>query len=622
MDSLRNLRDMLERSPLRFFRIGPDGRPLFANPAMLRMVGAESHEQLRRIDTDSSVRERATHRVEGRARWLRPDGSHVDVYETLQPIYDVGGRLLYYEGFAEDVTGQRREQAAHQRLELRYQRVVDHIRDALLMDDIDGNVVFANRAFLELFGLERSELDGLVLEDYVAPEWRQELRDRHDRRVRGEDVPRMFEYVGIRKDGTRMDIEVSVVEIVEDGRLVGTQSVIRDITDRKVLERRSAQARRMEALGQLAGGVAHDFNNILTALLHYPSLIAGELPPDSVGHAYLDEVRDAVERAVALTRQLLTFSRKQAIQPKPLYVGETLLALLPMLRRLLGETFELHYAPKGSVGPVLTDPSQLEQIVLNLVVNARDAMPSGGTITIALEVEQVDEPEADALELAPGRYAVIQVSDEGQGIAPDVLPRIYAPFFTTKPTGRGTGLGLATVLAAVQRASGHIAAQSELGQGTTFTVRLPITDRSPSPTTTTHAAEQRLPPATILLVEDSAVPRAVLQMMLGRLGQSVVTAHDGAEALAVLAERGSSIDAVVSDLVMPNVNGLELAQEIRRTRPGLPILLISGYAPGDLPAEVEEIDLPVLGKPFTLQALSEKLGAALRAGAGAGARSE
>ena len=540
-------------------------------------------------------------------RHQKHDGTIIDV-EIIRQELSFHGRPAVLV-LARDTTDLHRVARSLRQGEQRYQRVVDHILDALMMDDVRGNVVYANRAFLELFGLAQSDLAELILEDYIAPEWRAILRDRHDRRIRGEVVPLVFEYVGIRKDGKRMELEVSVVEIMENGVRTGTQSVIRDVSARKELERRALRAQRMEVLGQLAGVIAHDFNNILMALTNYPELIGRSLADDHPAQAYVADLAGAIERASMLTHQLLGFSQEQVVQPRNIEVDRAIDSFIPMMRQLLGETIRLELTRvEGGIGRIHADSSQLEQIMLNLVLNGRDAMPGGGTISIEVEGATLTAEDARVLNLTEGDHVIVRVVDRGVGIPPNDLEQIFQPFFTTKPAGKGTGLGLASVLAAVQRVSGQVTVDSTLGQGTTFTLWFPVaTDEDHEPDVAVPESGMTAS-ITILVVEDDPVPRKVLEAILKSFGHTVVVAANAAEALAILADTTSSpIGLVISDLVMPGMSGSKLALRIKTTRPELPIVLVSGYAPGDLPQQVADLHLPFLEKPFSRAIIGQKL---------------
>ena len=381
---------------------------------------------------------------------------------------------------------------------------MENVNDAIIVDDLEGRLVFANRRFREWFGLEEAKIRDVVLEHYVAPEWRLELRDRHDRRMRGETVPDHFEYEGIRPDGTRIWIEALVTRVEEDGRTVGSQGALRDITGRKRIEAQYLQAQKMESVGRLAGGVAHDFNNLLTVINGYSQMLLSRLGLDDQSRANLEEIRKAGERAAELTQKLLAFSRKRLVQPRRLNLNLVVADAKEMFGRLIGEDIELIAALSPDVGQVMADPGQMHQVLMNLVVNARDAMPSGGKIVV--ETKNV-EVEGDLVSqhpgLAAGSHVYLGVTDTGTGMSDEVKQHLFEPFFTTKEAGKGTGLGLATIYGIVHQSAGWIGVTSEMGQGTTFHIYLPRIqpDLSEQPGTGAPAAALG-GSETVLVVED------------------------------------------------------------------------------------------------------------------------
>jgi PAS domain S-box-containing protein len=510
----------------------------------------------------------------------------------------------------------KRAEEALRASEARYQRVVENIGDGLLMDDREGRVVFANDRFLELFGLERGDLDGLVLEDYVAPEHREALRDRHERRMRGEEVPGVFEYEGVRKDGSRIWVEVRVSRIVENGETIGTQSALRDVTaskrseqERRALEDQLRHVLKMEAVGSLAGGVAHDFNNMLGVILGNTELALTELPADHPAVATLGQIRHAAERSIALTGQLLAFARKQAIRPRELDLNETIASMLKMLERLVGENLEIVWRPGKGLWPVLVDPVQVDQVLANLAVNARDAIHGSGTVSIATRNAVVGSAAGPSLgEPTPGEYVVVEVADTGEGMDEATRARIFEPFFTTKEIGRGTGMGLATVYGIVQQNRGAIEVESSPGAGTTFRIYLPRAERETAQRPAAAESADIEGTETILLVEDEAAVLELSRQILTRAGFTVLTARTPDEALALVEGGAGPIELLLTDVMLPGMSGRELKERLDSFLPGLRCLYISGYT-ADVIAHrgVLEADVHFLGKPFTMRALVAKV---------------
>jgi two-component system, cell cycle sensor histidine kinase and response regulator CckA len=490
----------------------------------------------------------------------------------------------------------------------RPERVADQMRDALVIDDVDGRIVFANRAFRELFGIDEENLTSLKLESYVVPEDRETLRKRHDDRVRGKPVLSDSEYVGLHRDGRRLDLEVSVVPVIEDGVTLGTQSVIRDVSARKAMERKHAHATKMEALGQLAGGVAHDFNNLLTALLSYPDLIRDRLANERPIEPELAELERAAERASVLARRLLTFSRQQVVKPERVQVSQALGEVMPMLHRLIDEV-TIHSRLKTGGAAVEVGPGQLEQIVVNLVLNARDA--GAKEIVVEATTAKLDAAGAANLGVEPGRYAVISVVDDGSGVPSHVAAKMFQPFFTTKPIGEGTGLGLAIVHGIVKSNAGHIEVDSNAGRGTVLRLHLPVIDVVPDRKSSVRPTFSRRS-ATVLLAEDDEVSHRVLRAILESTHMKVIGAFDGREAMAILDDDAVQLDLLLTDLVMPRADGAAVVKHSRNVRPGLPVVMMSGHAAGKLAELVPQLDARFLEKPIKrgvlLQMIDEVLG--------------
>lgn len=399
-----------------------------------------------------------------------------------------------------------------------------------------------------------------------------------------------------------------------DGSAPVMQGVLYNITEYKRLEDQLRQAQKMEAVGQLAGGVAHDFNNLLMVIQAHADRILGQLPHTDSCYGDAVEIHNATTRAASLTRQLLAFSRKQILQPKVLDLGAVLTEAGKMLERLLGTRIKLQLQIKPGLGKIKVDRSQLEQAILNLAVNARDAMPDGGTLTI--QAQNVDFSETQILRhssLPPGSYVMLAIGDTGIGIDPEAQSRIFEPFFTTKAPGKGTGLGLAMVYGVVKQSDGAIAVWSELGHGTIFKIFLPKCDEKAAVSQSVPAGpEKSAGSETILLVEDQAAIREVMSAYLKRLGYKVLTAPDGAAALCIAATQHKSVDLVVTDLLMPNMGGRELATRLAQLHPETKVLFMSGYPDQEVRGEealTEEVE--IMQKPFSLTSLAAKARAIL-----------
>jgi CheY-like chemotaxis protein len=371
----------------------------------------------------------------------------------------------------------------------------------------------------------------------------------------------------------------------------------------------------MEAVGRLAGGVAHDFNNLMTAISGYSELLLKSLASEDPNRLDVEEIRKAGLRASGLTRQLLAFSRKQVLQARPLAVNDVLRELEKMLRRLIGEDIELALELAGDLATVKADPGQIEQVVMNLVINSRDAMPNGGRVTIATLNAAFGAQGAPAQsEIKSGRYVLLSVRDEGTGMDPATLSRIFEPFFTTKEQGKGTGLGLATVYGIVKQSGGHVFVESEVGQGTTFKIYLPAVGEAALPLAAAPAGEPRVGTETVLLVDDDEMVRRFAERVLREHGYTVHAAAGAEEALAACARIGPSIRLLLTDVVMPRVNGTELAARVRALFPGIRVVFMSGYsAEGVIDRALLSATTSFLQKPLTVEGLTRRVRDALDA---------
>jgi PAS domain S-box-containing protein len=402
----------------------------------------------------------------------------------------------------------------------------------------------------------------------------------------------------------------NMIGIVEDGQMVRAWGTQRDITEQRRLEEQIRQAVKVEAVGRLAGGIAHDFNNILTAILGTTQLLQRELGPEAPHYADVEEIRLAAERAADLTRQLLAYSRRQVLAPRVLDLNAVVLGLDHMLQRLIGEDVDLTNTLAPNLTPVRADPGQLEQVIVNLAINARDAMPSGGTLTMETANLEVDDAFARTHPgAAPGSYVRLRVLDTGVGMDAETKAHLFEPFFTTKSVGKGTGLGLATVYGIVKQSGGYIWVDSEPGRGTIFTILLPRTSGTPEPPAST---DRPAPPArgteTILLVEDEEAVRTLSDRALNKLGYSVLAAPSGWDALRVAERHRGPIHLVLTDVVMPGLSGRELVRQLAAVRPGMQVLYISGYSDEAIARHgVLDPGTAFLQKPFTPDRLASKV---------------
>jgi len=489
--------------------------------------------------------------------------------------------------------------------------LLESAAQAILSVDRHGRIVLANARTEEMFGYTRSELLGETIEALLPLGSRQGHAAHRDGYFASPHVRPMgtgMELAGRRKNGAEFPVEVSLSHI-QTGEGAFAIAFVSDITQRKSLEDQLLHAQKMEAVGRLAGGVAHDFNNMLTIISGYDRMLLDALSPQDPLRGYAEEVAKAAERAGALTGQLLAFSRRQVMRPRVIDANELLRGADRMLRRLIGEDIELTLSLAAGAGNIKADPGQLEQIVFNLVINARDAMPDGGKLTIETAVTHLDESYARThLGVQPGDYVLIAVSDTGHGMDAETKRHIFEPFFTTKEQGKGTGLGLATVYGTVKQSGGDIWVYSEPGRGTTFKIYFPRVDESPSSADLAPSAISRQGVETILLVEDEKAVRDLVAEMLKRQGYRVLKAAGPLEALEVSRRYEGTIHMLLTDVIMPQMSGRQLAAQLVPARPGMKVLYLSGYTENSIVHHgVLEANVEFLAKPFSHHALAEKV---------------
>ncbi|WP_166039946.1 PAS domain-containing sensor histidine kinase [Sphingosinicella sp. YJ22] len=497
--------------------------------------------------------------------------------------------------------------------------LLEHIPLGLALADMDGRFTFLNRAFRKAAGLGPQE----------AVAWPGDLVVEEDKGAVSDFVHRYARGRGVTGDlavRLRSNPEEPVALTVAGARGLGNAAVLMSLKDNSEearLKREIAQATKMQAVGQLAGGVAHDFNNILTAILGTCDLMLMRHLPGDPDYDDIHQIRSNSNRAANLTRQLLAFSRQQTLRPQVLQLPDAVSEVSHLLNRLLGETVKLHVKHGRNLGAIRADPGQLEQVIVNLAVNARDAMQSKGegvgTLNIETFAVSSDDVRRMGTDILPiGDYTALRVTDTGTGIPPHLLSKIFEPFFTTKEVGKGTGLGLSTVYGIVKQSGGFIFADSQIGEGTSFTIYLPVhqaaaAEEAPKPKLAKETQNgDWWGSGTILLVEDEAVVRAVAERALTRHGYTVLVAESGEEALEILSREGE-VDLMVSDVVMPTMDGPTTVRHARESRPDLPILFISGYAEEQLRKSIDIENVAFLAKPFSVQQLAETVRDTLRA---------
>jgi two-component system cell cycle sensor histidine kinase/response regulator CckA len=598
-----------------------DGRLIEVNDQFEAVYGHSRQEVIGRTSlelglwADPQARERfiAQVRRTGRARNVevlgrRKNGETFPALGSATELKTDGQVLLL--AAVRDLSEQRRAEEDLQRSEAQHRDLVQHAPLGIYRSSPQGHFLMVNPALVRMLGYSTADevlaLD-LAKDVYADPAARDGLIARSAR-----DNEAVAEVAWKRKDGGLITVRVHVRVMHDDaGQLDGMEALVEDVTEQHTLEDQFRQAQRLEAVGRLAGGLAHDFNNVLTVINSYTGLLLEGFDRKDPRYSDLQEISTAAQRATALTRQLLAFSRKQVLQTQVLSLNDVVQSVQKMLQRLIGEDVKLAFVPAAGLGAVRADAGQLEQVILNLAVNSRDAMPSGGLLT--LETANVDLDEAycrEHLDVSPGRFVMLAVSDTGLGMDAETRSRIFEPFFTTKGPGKGTGLGLATVYGIIKQSGGHVLVYSELGRGTSFKIYLPRVGESAEAREPADNGVEEAPGGreTVLLAEDDSAVRGVVASVLGQKGYRVLQATNGAAAVELARMHPGDIRLLVTDLVMPGMTGRDLAEQLTAGRPNLRVLFMSGYTDDAVIRQrVLEEGAPFLQKPFTPRALATKV---------------
>jgi PAS domain S-box-containing protein len=581
----------------RFLRVAPTNPNYLSRPAG-DMVGATVHELY--------PREKADFFLEQIRRALVENQMQRAVYSL-----EIEGVELWFEGsvspmsedsvvwVARNITRRKRFEQELLKSEERYRDLVENARDIIYSHDLTGNYISVNKAAEHILGYTREECLKINQLQIIAPEYLEKAKQMIARKIAGEEET-VYELEVIAKDGRRVAIEVNTKLIFHDGVAVAVQGIARDVTERKHLEEQLRQAQKMEAVGQLAGGIAHDFNNLLTAINGYSELSLRRLQAENPLRPNLEEIKKAGDRAASLTRQLLAFSRKQVLQPKVLDLN-SVIDLEKMLQRLIGEDIELQTLPASRLGSINADPGQIEQVIMNLAVNARDAMPKGGNLIIETRnVHLKEEYSVHHYTVSPGRYVMLSISDNGEGMSEDVQKRIFEPFYTTKEKGKGTGLGLSTVYGIVKQSGGSILVDSEIGRGTSFKIYLPQVDESAEDYKPAADSEKVFQGTeTVLLAEDDEIVRNLIREVLESCGYQVLEATTGSMAFFICRHHREPIHLLLTDVIMPEMGGRELKNRLSELHPEMKVLFMSGYTDDAIVQDgVPNSDIPFIEKPF------------------------
>lgn len=571
--------------------VHPDDRGLVERSVTAAMEGRESYD----ID----------HRV------VHPDGRVITVNEQGRVLIGPDGEPHRMLGTVMDISARREAERTLSESEAQFRRLCESAYNGMMIVNPAGEIIMVNRSAEHLFQYSEAELAGKTVECLVPVGLRQ-AHKRHRDSFRACPLTRRMgeraSLAGLRSDGTKVEVEISLT-VLGTGPESDVLVEVQDVSDRKALESQLRQSQRLESLGRLAGGVAHDLNNVLTVIMGFSEVSLSDLEEGHRCRGDIREILNASEHAKSLIAQLLAFTRQQVLQPKVLNINTAIADMLRLLKRLLRENIRLETELQEDLGNVCVDPNQLEQILINLAVNASDAMPEGGCLTIATGAVAFTDGNVPAgTDIAPGPYVYFSLQDNGAGMDHTAKAHLFEPFFTTKGLGKGTGLGLSTVYGIVKQSQGQVEVQSEEGEGTTFTIYLPQTDEALSPAIGMGRCEcMRRGEGVVLLIEDDATIRLLVLRVLGDAGYTVHAAKDGKEAIEKLEEL-KTIDLVISDVVLPDARGYELMQSVWGERAHLPALFISGYDGGEFQSmEAAGGRVDFLSKPFTISALLDSV---------------
>jgi two-component system, cell cycle sensor histidine kinase and response regulator CckA len=619
---------IFEEAIVGMYQSTPDGRLLSANPAMARMFGFDSpgelitsltktqfhpyvdparREEFERLLRDQGVVNHFELQIQ------RKNGSKVWLWTSAQAVRQ-GKTIVRYEGIFEDITDRKLLEEQLLQAQQKYRDIVENAVIGIFQSTPEGRYITVNPALAAMLGYDSPEdlmatITDFTQQVYVNPRSRAEFK----RLAKEQGAATNFESQAYRKDGSKVWICANVWAVFKDGVVVGYEGMNEDVTQRKLLEEELLQAQKMEAVGQLTSGIAHDFNNALSIVMGYSDLLRMRLPGGDLSQKYVEQIATAGRRANALTRQLLAFSRKQVIQPVVLDLNAITSEFEKMMRRLIGEDIEITFQRSPELGRVKMDPGQVEQILMNLVVNSRDAMPDGGRLCIETANVELDETYAhQTVHLCPGPYVMLTVSDTGCGMDEKTLLHIFEPFFTTKEVGKGTGLGLSTVYGIVKQNGGHVSAYSVPGEGTTFRLYLPRISETAKVSGLPQAFETiPLGTETVLIVEDEEPLRMLARICLESNGYRVLDAPNAAAALELAKKHNGRIHLLLTDVVMPGMSGRELAECLAAQRE-VTVMYMSGYNNVLIDHHgILERDTVLLEKPFTRQSLLTKVYEAL-----------
>jgi PAS domain S-box-containing protein len=623
LEMLRKLSRAVEQSPVSVIITDTGGSIEYVNPKFTQVTGYSSDEVLGmnpRILKSGELspevyREMwetitAGRELRGELHNRKKDGELFWEFASISPIFDDRGQITHFVAVKEDVTDRKRAEETLARSELLFRSLIENALDIIAFVTSDGAVRYVSPSVERLLGYDPTRVGDLNVFDLIHPDDLAEAKTKFRRTL---ETGTRFEQVELRvrrSDGSWRTLSMMGKPSPPETGARGLIINARDVTESRALEEQLRQSQKMEAVGRLAGGIAHDFNNLLTTILGYAELAVGRLKPEDPSRLELSEIDKAAQRAGDLTRQLLAFSRKQVLELRVIDLNQVVSDTEKMLRRLIGEDIDLVVSLKQRLVSVRADAGQIGQVLLNLAVNSRDAMPNGGKLTIETSVVELDESYSTFhFDVPPGRYVLLAVSDTGTGMDAKTLSHVFEPFFTTKEAGKGTGLGLSAVYGVVKQSGGHVSVYSEPGVGTTFKVYLPRVEDAPEKNRApaVHAALVG-GTETILVVEDEEAVRRLTCRSLEAQGYEVLPAASASEALLLLEKHAGEIHLLITDVVMPDVSGRELARSAAPLRPLMKVLFMSGYTDNVIVHHgVLDAGTAFLQKPFTPRSLAQKV---------------
>ncbi|MBN1223056.1 MAG: PAS domain S-box protein [Candidatus Aminicenantes bacterium] len=602
-----------------------EGRYEYVSPSYERLMGYSSEELLGQSGFDHIHPDDVNRLADVLAQGI--SGEIDRIYGLTYRMTDKNGRLHYLKGnfdsirddrgtlihvgfVGDDISDLRQSEDSLDKEKENFRLLVEAFPLGVLLFDSAQRIVYINSKFTKIFGYTKNDIgteQDWLKAAYPSPEYRRQILESWKQgqdKVGREDIS-AHKYSVTCKDGTEKTAVIYYITLEGGQHLI----VCQDITRQESIEAQFLHAQKMESIGRLASGIAHDFNNLLTTIIGNADFALMDLKHEDPSYEVVREIKEAADRAAKLTRQLLTFSRKQSRRPEVLSLNMKVRETEKMLKRLIGENIELELLLAPELKPVEIDPGQVEQIIMNLAVNARDAMPSGGKLTIqTTDVELTEDGPISPVELIPGNYVLFSMSDTGTGIPREVQEQIFEPFFTTKEKGRGTGLGLSTVYGVVKQNNGNILIYSEPGMGTTVKIFLPVHTRGASEKRKETGQEVYLHGTeVILLTEDEERVRKIVAMMLKRYGYTVITAGNGQEALHLFKVSDKPVNLLLTDMIMPGMNGLELAKALREVDLNLKVLCMSGHTDTTLFEGLREEGFAFIHKPFSPPALAGKI---------------